>query len=128
MIWRRQHEQEREAAAAYEREGMSALSVPRVFYGYVGGREVLHVLVSREEWSPGDDRWHVSVSAEGRVPTWEELSTAAHELRPGVGFVVSVPPRSWWVNVHPHVLHLTECKDQGLIDQWRVNARGDTPS
>ena len=73
-------------------------------------------------------RWHLSLQGPGRVPTWRELAAAAHELRPGVGFVASVPPKSLWMNVHPHVLHLWECGDPALIEEWKVNARGDRPT
>jgi hypothetical protein len=30
-------------------------------------------------------------------------------------FVIGVPPKSWWMNVHPHVLHLHETRDELLI-------------
>lgn len=73
-------------------------------------------------------RWHVSLQGPGRTPTWEELVEAAHFLRPGVGFVVSVPPRNLWMNVHPHVLHLWETGDEALIAEWHANARGNTPT
>jgi hypothetical protein len=51
-----------------------------------------------------------------------------HALRPGVPFVLGIPPRSWWMNIHPHVLHAWETRDWLLIDQWRANRRGDAPS
>jgi hypothetical protein len=82
----------------------------------------------------GDDmRWHLSVrygdpGVNGRVPGWDELVQAAHELRPGVVFVVGIPPRSWWINVHPHVLHLYESRDEPLVAAWRDEARGDAPT
>lgn len=88
----------------------------------------VRALVGRERWTDGTARWHISVSTETRVPTWAELSTAAHELRPGVPFCMGVPPKSWWVNIHPNVLHLWETNDPGLLEEWRQNARGDTPS
>lgn len=73
-------------------------------------------------------RWHISLRGPGRVPTWEELVDVAHQLRPGVPFVLAVPPRSLWMNVHPHVLHLWETADEPLLEEWRVNARGDAPT
>lgn len=76
----------------------------------------------------GDLRWHVSLSHQDRVPNWEELSRAGHELRPGVVFCVGVPPRSWWININPHVLHLWELRDAALVTQWRFEGRGDEPS
>jgi hypothetical protein len=88
-------------------------------------------LVGREHCGgrPTDPlRWHISLQGPGRVPTWEELVMVAHELRPGVPFVVSVPPRSLWLNLHPHVLHLWETGDEALIAEWKANARGDVPT
>jgi hypothetical protein len=41
-----------------------------------------------------------------------------------VPFVVGVPPRSWWMNVHPDVLHLVETRDQALIESWRDERQG----
>lgn len=75
-----------------------------------------------------DLRWHISVSGEKDVPRWKDLVAIAHRLRPGVCFVVGVPPRSWWLNVHPHCLHLWEVRDPNLTDQWRFESRGDKPS
>jgi hypothetical protein len=88
----------------------------------------LIALVGHEPVDKGDPRWHISVRAKDRVPSWEELVFAAHSLRPGVVFVLGVPPRSWWMNVHPFVLHLWETNDVKLIGQWRFEARGDAPS
>lgn len=76
----------------------------------------------------GDLRWHISVKADGRIPTWEEVVQTAHELRPGVVFCVGVPPRSWWMNVHEHVIHLWEVRDEMLIQEYRVNATGQAPT
>ena len=88
----------------------------------------LRALVGREPVVEGDVRWHISVSRPDRLPTWHELTDAAHALRPGVCFVVGVPPRSWWMNVHPYCLHLWETRDAHLIAEWRRNARGDEPT
>jgi len=89
---------------------------------------LLMALVGFEPVVKGDLRWHISVSHRDRVPSWEEMVEAAHDLRPGVAFVIGVPPRSWWVNVHPHCLHLWETKDLNLIAEWKRNARGDQPT
>jgi hypothetical protein len=86
------------------------------------------VLTSREEWQPGDERWHVSIAAADRVPTWNEIAHTLHSLRPGVPFVLGVPPRSWWMNVNPYVLHAWETKDWNLIEQWRHESHGHTPT
>src|SRR5213080_3307211 len=71
----------------------------------------LKALVSRDDVSRDkvpDMRWHISVSHSSRVPNWDELVMAGHEIRPGVVFVIGLPPKSWWINVHPFVLHLYE--------------------
>jgi hypothetical protein len=93
----------------------------------------LFALVSRDEIAAADWRWHISVrygelGDNGRVPLWDELVETGHALRPGVPFVVGVPPRSWWINVHPHVLHLYETRDANLVEQWRSERKGDRPS
>lgn len=93
------------------------------------GEGPLRALVGREWWDwDNSERWHISVSCADRVPTWEELVTTVHELRPGVPFCMGVPPKTWWMNVHPHVLHMWETRDDGLIEEWRRNARGHTPT
>ena len=79
-------------------------------------------------------RWHLSVrwadpkTDVGRVPTWEEMVKTCHELRPGVPFVVGIPPQSWWMNVHPHVLHAWETTDKYLLEQWRKERMGQQPT
>ena len=95
----------------------------------------LTAMVGREpvDQNNEDWRWHISVrfgdpGIDGRVPTWDELVDVAHELRPGVCFAIGIPPRSWWMNVHPDVLHLYEMKDEALVSQWREQRMGQTPT
>ena len=117
----------REFIELWEREGLPA---PRAYQHSNG----LTALVGRESLDGEElERWHVSVrygdlGVDGRVPSWEELVDVAHELRPGIPFAIGIPPRSWWINVHPHVLHLWELRDPALIEQWRFEGRGDRPS
>ncbi len=94
---------------------------------YVRGLE-FHVLTSRDEIEPGDWRWHLSISGEHKVPPWDVMVAIAHTARPGVCFVIGVPPRSWWMNVHPNVLHLWELRDRALLDQWKAESQGHEPS
>lgn len=126
LTFRRDQEHEAKLRELYERAEHPG--APMVHVGYDGENAVLHVLVSREEWQPGDERWHVSISAQDRVPTWNEIAHTLHALRPGVPFVLGVPPRSWWLNVHPYVLHAWETKDWSLIGQWRANRGSGAPS
>jgi hypothetical protein len=92
----------------------------------------LSILMSRDPINDPRDvpdyRWHLSIAGEHDVPGWDTMVAIAHELRPGVCFVVGVPPRSWWINVHPHCLHLWETRDPNLEAQWRSERRGHTPS
>lgn len=90
---------------------------------------LFQVIVSREPTGPDNKpRWHMSIAAMDRVPNWQEMVEFAHRLRPGVPFVMGLPPRSWWMNVHPNVLHLWESFDTELIEQWRFEAQGHEPS
>lgn len=95
-------------------------------------RREFSVIVTRDDLSHGaktDVRWHISVAGkDGKVPAWETLAAVAHEVRPGVPFVIGVPPKSWWINVHPGCLHLYETHDESLVDQWRYERQGHTPS
>lgn len=93
-----------------------------------GGRK-FSVLLTRDELQPGDERWHLSIAGvDGKVPDWDDIAALAHRLRPGVTFAIGVPPKSWWLNIHPGCLHLWELRDRALEDQWRAERRGDTPS
>jgi hypothetical protein len=100
---------------------------------FVNERLGLSVILSRDELSHDydhdpDPRWHLSMIGPGRVPTWSEMAEACHTLRPGVVFVMGIPPRSWWINVHPDCLHAWEVKDDHLTHQWRDERSGHTPS
>lgn len=90
---------------------------------------LLQAVVSRDELQGEEQaRWHISLAHADRVPTWEELTACGHDLRPGVPFAVGIPPKSWWINVHPNVLHLWELRDWPLIKQWKAERRGDRPT
>lgn len=81
------------------------------------------VIVSRDRIDrPGqapDGRWHISVAGERAVPRWADFVAIAQKLRPGVMFCVPMPPRQFWLNVDPRVLHVWEIKDPALERQWR---------
>lgn len=96
----------------------------RIFEGIGPNGEWLRALVSRNPSGTlrdgrADVRWHISVSVRGkkRLPTWEELKLVRQALRPEVFFVVGLPPEKHWMN-YGEVLHLTETKDENLIQQW----------
>lgn len=108
----------------------SAAGLPRELWpDYLCHRKVpLIALVGREPIEPDDLRWHISLRHRDRVPTWDELASCAHDLRPGVCFCIGVPPRSQWMNIHEDVLHLWELKDEAIMAQWRAESQhGRTP-
>jgi hypothetical protein len=85
------------------------------------------------DYDDPDVRWHISVrygnpGENGRIPTWEEVVQTAHDLRPGICFAIGIPPRSWWMNVHPHVLHLYEIRDEALVASWRNQRMAHAPT
>lgn len=52
---------------------------------------------------------HISVSATGRYPTWDELASARDVFgRPDQRFAMWFPPHDEYVNVHQTTLHLWE--------------------
>jgi hypothetical protein len=110
----------------WERE-FAPVPAPRA-YEHRDGRSVLMGRESLGREPDADVRWHLSVRAAGRVPTWGELVDTAHALRPGVPMAVGIPPRSWWLNVHPNVLHMWELRDEALIAQWRSESMGMAPT
>lgn len=106
----------------------AGLPPPRSFALMSKGRDELHAILSRDNIAAPrdvpDERWHLSVSGDGRVPSWDEIAAACHALRPGVTFVVGVPPRSYWINVNENVLHAYETRDANLEAQWLAEGRG----
>ena len=65
------------------------------------------IIVSKDP--PG---WHLSISCPNRDPTWDEIVTARYRLLPDVPEMSMHFPRlSKYLNLHPHVFHLHECKE-----------------
>lgn len=127
--WSRDREREAAVLREMAAHGYPVAELPVAFRPTVyrdAGRDLFAVVarepVGRHDGADPDYRWHVSVQGPGRVPDWGELVDAAHQLRPGVPFIVAVPPRSFWMSVHPNVLHLWETTDANLIAEWRSNA------
>lgn len=53
------------------------------------------------------DLWlHLSCSAPGRTPFWNELKEAKEVLLGDRRAVMVLPPKAEYVNINPHVLHL----------------------
>ena len=87
--------------------------------GYTAGE--MHQIVNNE-----GRRWHVSVSAAGRYPTWDELADARYDLLParGLDMAMILPPLEDYVNLAPgtglEVFHLWEIRDPGLPIERRT--------
>lgn len=81
------------------------------------GREPVGIIGQTE------DRWHLSISGRGRLPRWSELKAARDEFIPAEVFMaIPMPPKAYWLNVHPYVLHIWEYRDQRLTDQMMAEA------
>lgn len=58
-------------------------------------------------------RWlHFSTAFPNRLPTWDEFVATKETFLGAESKAIQVlAPRSQWVNINPHVLHLFECLD-----------------
>ena len=55
-------------------------------------------------------RKHLSISHADRNPTWDEIHDARYKLLPkDKTYVLYLPPKKEYVNVHQHTFHLHEC-------------------
>jgi hypothetical protein len=53
--------------------------------------------------------WHLSVSRDDRLPSWEEVRDARYALVPDEAVMaLLLPPRSEYVNVHEYCLQMYE--------------------
>lgn len=69
----------------------------------------LQVIIAREPQEDGELRWHLSISAPNRYPTWDELADARYDLLPDeLTMAMLLPPRVEYVNLHPTTFHLHE--------------------
>lgn len=79
--------------------------------GYVMGR--CRILCSRQRVG-----WHLSISRDDRLPSWEEVRDARYELIPdAVTMALLLPPRAEYVNVHEHCLQMYEIPAEYIIDR-----------
>jgi hypothetical protein len=54
-------------------------------------------------------KYHLSISTEKEIPTYEELKQARYQFIPDDAFMAQIfPPKSDFVNAHPYCLHLFE--------------------
>ena len=67
-----------------------------------------------------DGLHHISLSHPSRLPTWEEVK----EVREKVGdpkkfYVMVLPPKEYYVNLHPYCFHLWEVTSEKETNIWR---------
>ena len=54
-------------------------------------------------------KWHLSISCENRLPTYNELKNARYKyLHDNLQIAQIFPPKAEFVNMHPFCLHLWE--------------------
>jgi hypothetical protein len=67
------------------------------------------IWVTRDLYSGGVLRWHLSISCRHRYPTWDEIRDARYALVPdGITMAMLLPPKIEYVNLHPNCFHLHE--------------------
>lgn len=69
------------------------------------------VIVSSREYG----RWHLSIAHPRRYPTWDEIKDARYRLVPDdVHMVMALPPKKFYLNLHPNAFHLWELMELSL--------------
>lgn len=62
--------------------------------------------------------WHLSISREDRLPSWEDVRDARYALIPDEAVIVMLlPPRDEYVNVHEYTLQLYEIPAEYIADK-----------
>ena len=90
-----------------------AVDVRRDGCAYRNRTEGLSVIVSLGTEDDGRSWVHLSVSHKHRLPTWDEFVRVKELFLGRERLAIQVlAPRSEWVNIHPHVLHLWSCLDE----------------
>lgn len=83
---------------------------------------VLLVAIVEVECHDGALWGHLSVSAQKRVPSWEELRWCKEYFLGDRKAVMVLPPRAEYVNVHPHVLHLFAPLERDPLPDFRAQS------
>ena len=82
--------------------------VPNV-YNKAFKKDDLRIWVTRDLYSAGQVRWHLSISARTRYPSWDEIRDARYALIPDeCTMAMMLPPKREYVNLHPNCFHLHE--------------------
>jgi hypothetical protein len=91
-------------------------------YGFAAIWNQIKVIVSID-LPPDGRRWiHLSCSHEDRLPNWEELKEVKERFIGEEKTALQVlPPKSRYVNFHPHRLHLWHCLDGDVVPDFTNN-------
>lgn len=95
-------------------------------YCSLGGLRVIVTDTERGDHENSDDAWrHISVSREGRLPSYDDLVTAK-ELFAGTEAkaVMVFPPRSKHVNIAKFCLHLFVCLTSDPLPEFSGEVGG----
>lgn len=77
------------------------------------------VIVSHDREDDGKQWAHFSMAHPKRLPTWDELVDAKEKFLGVESKAIQVlAPRSEWVNIHPHCLHLFVCLDGDALPDF----------
>lgn len=59
--------------------------------------------------SVDEGKWHLSISAQNSLPSYEELKEARYKFLPNDIYAAQIfPPKEEFVNMHPYCFHLWE--------------------
>lgn len=91
----------------------SSILLPFFLHGPCG--RDLQIIASSGDPELGIEWEHVSVSLSNRPPNWEEMCFVKGLFWDDEETVMQLhPPRSKWINNHPHCLHLWKPKNQEI--------------
>ena len=80
----------------------------------------LQVLASAAVERDGHRWLHVSLSRQGRLPSWDDITLVKQIFIGDERLALQVfPPQAEYVNIHPHVLHLWCCIDARPVPDFR---------
>ena len=78
-----------------------------------GHREGLTVCISIDDTAKFGPMFHMSISHRSRYPSWDEIHEARDAFLPAFReFMMVLPRRGEYVNVHPNCFHLHEVPEE----------------
>lgn len=71
----------------------------------------LTAIISCATEEDGREWIHFSIAHKTRMPTWNELRDAKEIFLGDRYAYIVFPPKKYYVNLHPHALHLFTCRE-----------------